>query len=247
MDTGAETVLLTEDHRVATHQGERRRLDAMGATIAPIDISGATQWAFASHCDMGWVGSIKHEPAHAASDAAGSCHQPSDLRHLLAHPRATLLPVSMVSQVFVEGCQMRTSATVRIVPFCLPSTLQDVALAATSPSLNDEAIARVWLPNATASCCAGSGPAKKDPYRKGVSLGVGPLRLWPGGLCLSRAIGDFDVGDAVLSLPYICQVLLLQPLRDLSPRSMPLAAFPGQELPLVWKPHSDMNVRLMVA
>ena len=41
VDTGAETVLLTEDHRVATHQGERRRLDAMGATIAPIDISGA--------------------------------------------------------------------------------------------------------------------------------------------------------------------------------------------------------------
>ena len=53
---------------------------------------------------------------------------------------------------------------------------------------------------------SGSGPAAKDPYRKGATLGVGPLRLWPGGLCLSRAIGDFDVGDAVLSLPYICQV-----------------------------------------
>ena len=59
----------------------------------------------------------------------------------------------------------------------------------------------------TSNCCAGSGPAAKDPYRKGATLGVGPLRLWPGGLCLSRAIGDFDVGDAVLSLPYICQVL----------------------------------------
>ena len=44
MDTGADTVLLTEDHRVATHQGERRRLDAMGAVIAPIDISGALRW-----------------------------------------------------------------------------------------------------------------------------------------------------------------------------------------------------------
>ena len=234
MDTGAETVLLTEDHRVATHQGERRRLDAMGATIAPIDISGATQWAFASHCDMGWVGSIKHEPAHAASDAAGSCHQPSDLRHLLAHPVQPAACQHGLTGV-VEGCQMRTSATVRIVPFCLPSTLQDVALAATSPSLNDEAIARVWLPNATASCCAGSGPAKKDPYRKGASLGVGPLRLWPGGLCLSRAIGDFDVGDAVLSLPYICQVPLLQPLRDLSPRSMP-AAFPSKSCRLCGSP-----------
>ncbi len=65
--------------------------------------------------------------------------------------------------------------------------------------------------------CSGSGPAKKDPYRKGASLGVGPLRLWPGGLCLSRAIGDFDVGDAVLSLPYICQVLRAAPLRGNTP------------------------------
>ena len=34
------------------------------------------------------------------------------------------------------------------------------------------------------------------------------MRLWPGGLCLSRAIGDFDVGDSVLCLPYISQVLV---------------------------------------
>lgn len=47
----------------------------------------------------------------------------------------------------------------------------------------------------------GGGPAQG----KG-AIGVGPLRLWPGGLCLSRAIGDFDVGDTVLSLPYISQV-----------------------------------------
>lgn len=47
---------------------------------------------------------------------------------------------------------------------------------------------------------AGGGPATK----KG-SVGAGPLRLWPGGLCLSRAIGDFDVGDSVLCLPYISQ------------------------------------------
>lgn len=49
----------------------------------------------------------------------------------------------------------------------------------------------------------GGGPAT----RKGAT-GVGPLRLWPGGLCLSRAIGDFDVGDSVLCLPYISQVLV---------------------------------------
>ena len=36
--------------------------------------------------------------------------------------------------------------------------------------------------------------------------GVGPLRIWPGGLCLSRAIGDFDVGDSVLPFPHIKQV-----------------------------------------
>jgi hypothetical protein len=48
----------------------------------------------------------------------------------------------------------------------------------------------------------GGGPAQG----KG-AIGVGPLRLWPGGLCLSRAIGDFDVGESVLSLPYISQVI----------------------------------------
>ena len=57
MDTGAETVLLTEDHRVATHQGERRRLDAMGATIAPIDISGAAR------CRLGVPSCIASTPA----------------------------------------------------------------------------------------------------------------------------------------------------------------------------------------
>ena len=36
--------------------------------------------------------------------------------------------------------------------------------------------------------------------------GVGPLRIWPGGLCLSRAIGDFDVGDAVIPFPHVMQV-----------------------------------------
>lgn len=49
--------------------------------------------------------------------------------------------------------------------------------------------------------CAGGGPAQGKS-----AIGVGPLRLWPGGLCLSRAIGDFDVGDSVLSLPYVSQV-----------------------------------------
>ena len=41
LDTGAGVVQLSVDHRVATHKGERRRLDALGVQIAPIDTSGA--------------------------------------------------------------------------------------------------------------------------------------------------------------------------------------------------------------
>ncbi len=39
---------------------------------------------------------------------------------------------------------------------------------------------------------------------------MGPLRIWPGGLCLSRAIGDFDVGDAVIPFPHIMQASRLR-------------------------------------
>ena len=48
---------------------------------------------------------------------------------------------------------------------------------------------------------AGQGPAA-GPYAQG----WGPLRVWPGGLCLSRALGDFDVGSLVLAIPHIMQV-----------------------------------------
>jgi hypothetical protein len=37
-------------------------------------------------------------------------------------------------------------------------------------------------------------------------LGCGPLRLWPGGLHMSRAIGDTDCGQLVIPHPYIQQV-----------------------------------------
>lgn len=46
------------------------------------------------------------------------------------------------------------------------------------------------------------GPAR-HPGR-----GDGVLRLWPGGLALSRSIGDFAISEAVLPLPHIKQVLL---------------------------------------
>jgi hypothetical protein len=48
---------------------------------------------------------------------------------------------------------------------------------------------------------AGNGPASGP-----LAQGWGPLRVWPGGLCLSRAVGDFDVGAVVLAVPHIMQV-----------------------------------------
>lgn len=37
---------------------------------------------------------------------------------------------------------------------------------------------------------------------------IGPLRCWPGGLCLSRSIGDTDVGEFIVPIPYVKQVKL---------------------------------------
>jgi serine/threonine protein phosphatase PrpC len=41
LDTGADIVQLSVDHRVATHRQERHRLEGTGALVAPIDVSGA--------------------------------------------------------------------------------------------------------------------------------------------------------------------------------------------------------------
>ena len=38
---------------------------------------------------------------------------------------------------------------------------------------------------------------------------IGPLRCWPGGLCLSRSIGDIDVGEFIVPIPYVKQVKVL--------------------------------------
>lgn len=35
---------------------------------------------------------------------------------------------------------------------------------------------------------------------------IGPLRCWPGGLCLSRSIGDMDVGEFIVPVPYVKQM-----------------------------------------
>eukprot|EP01026_Neomeris_dumetosa_P066166 TRINITY_DN63900_c0_g2_i1.p1 TRINITY_DN63900_c0_g2~~TRINITY_DN63900_c0_g2_i1.p1 ORF type:complete len:496 (-),score=67.67 TRINITY_DN63900_c0_g2_i1:194-1681(-) len=47
-----------------------------------------------------------------------------------------------------------------------------------------------------------NGPAQKG------EAGVGPLRVWPGGLCISRALGDVEVGPSILPTPYIKQIIL---------------------------------------
>ena len=39
-----------------------------------------------------------------------------------------------------------------------------------------------------------------------VDFQVGPLRCWPGGLCLSRSIGDTDVGEFIVPVPHVKQV-----------------------------------------
>ncbi|KAF6144782.1 hypothetical protein GIB67_016856 [Kingdonia uniflora] len=35
---------------------------------------------------------------------------------------------------------------------------------------------------------------------------IGPLRCWPGVLCLSRPIGDMDIGEFIVHVPYVKQV-----------------------------------------
>eukprot|EP00959_Pyramimonas_sp_CCMP1952_P361307 7566856-Pyramimonas_sp.AAC.1 len=35
---------------------------------------------------------------------------------------------------------------------------------------------------------------------------VGPIRAWPGGLAMSRSIGDIDTGPNILPYPEIFQV-----------------------------------------
>ncbi|GKB31383.1 probable protein phosphatase 2C 15 [Tanacetum coccineum] len=37
---------------------------------------------------------------------------------------------------------------------------------------------------------------------------TGPLRCWPGGLCLSRSIKDMDVGEFIVPIPYVKKVKL---------------------------------------
>jgi hypothetical protein len=59
---------------------------------------------------------------------------------------------------------------------------------------------------------AGGCLARLNEYGAGPSRsaaeGVGPVRLWPGGIMVGRAIGDRDVGPILLPRPHIRQVRL---------------------------------------
>lgn len=50
--------------------------------------------------------------------------------------------------------------------------------------------------------CAGSGPALA------CEVGRGPLRVWPGGLAMSRSLGDLDSDPVVVPVPHIRQIWL---------------------------------------
>ncbi|CAD7697117.1 unnamed protein product [Ostreobium quekettii] len=39
-------------------------------------------------------------------------------------------------------------------------------------------------------------------------IGVGPLRVWPGGVAVSRSVGDFECGNHILPVPHIRQIVI---------------------------------------
>ena len=63
---------------------------------------------------------------------------------------------------------------------------------------------RVELTGAIVAPVSMSGVGPADAYSKG----LGPLRVWPGGLCISRAIGDFDVGPSIVPYGSLTQTLV---------------------------------------
>jgi hypothetical protein len=57
----------------------------------------------------------------------------------------------------------------------------------------------VFLVNLDASMCIRDGSNV-------LLVQVGPLRAWPGGICLSRSIGDLDAGEYIVPVPHVKQV-----------------------------------------
>lgn len=56
--------------------------------------------------------------------------------------------------------------------------------------------------------CAPLHCSLQRPLQEGETGGLGPVRVWPGGLALSRAFADFDASEGVISAPFIMQIRL---------------------------------------
>ena len=50
---------------------------------------------------------------------------------------------------------------------------------------------------------------------------VGPLRVWPGGLAMSRTIGDHEAGATCTCQPDVRQVPKLDPTQTINPNPNP--------------------------
>ena len=175
LDTGAQILQLSVDHRVATDRAERHRLERTGALIAPIDVSG-----------------------EALRTAAGASAR------LRKHSRRTLHR-ALTMRAAVASCPFQSwpawrmlwkwartwTETAGVRSYC---TVGHTENGREYSGRFEPLLSRLLLH-------AGQGPAA-GPYAQG----WGPLRVWPGGLCLSRALGDFDVGALVLAIPHIMQV-----------------------------------------
>jgi hypothetical protein len=53
-------------------------------------------------------------------------------------------------------------------------------------------------------------PKFLTPIRYRLLNQIGPLRAWPGGLCLSRTIGDIDAGQYIVPVPHVKQIKVSQ-------------------------------------
>ncbi|XP_024381184.1 probable protein phosphatase 2C 12 [Physcomitrium patens] len=53
---------------------------------------------------------------------------------------------------------------------------------------------------------ASEGKLSRFKVAEGVE--IGPIRVWPCGPCLSRSIGDLDVGDYIVAVPHVKQIKL---------------------------------------
>lgn len=95
------------------------------------------------------------------------------------------------------------------VPQCLPSARMPTTRATMPPYQAEHRIGS--SPSELARLeAAGGRLSRLNQYGSGPSCGthegVGPVRLWPGGIMVGRAIGDRDVGGILLPHPHICQV-----------------------------------------